>query len=92
MTPLYLCFLHDAFTTEFEAVLPIISLMLIIGFLTGFFQAAFQIEDATFSLLPKTLAMILIALLGGFGALPLFYHFAVQSILHAPYLVREPWS
>jgi flagellar biosynthesis protein FliQ len=92
MTPLYLCYLHDALATVLAAVLPIISLMLAIGLLTGFFQASFQIEDATFNLMPKTIAMIFIALFGGFGAIPIFLHFAEQSISHAPYMVRETWN
>lgn len=90
--PLYLRLLHDAFTTELDAMLPVIGLLLAVGVVTSFIQAAFQIEDATFSLLPKTAVMILVAMFGGFGAVYLFEHFAVEFISHAPGLVRQDWG
>jgi len=55
-------------------------------------QSALQIEDATFSLLPKTFAMIAIALTGGFGALRVFENLAVLFIGHVPMLVHQPWN
>jgi len=71
---------------------PIVALLLAAGFATSFIQAATQIEDATFSLLPKTIAMVFIALAGGFGLLAGFEHLATYFILRAPYLVHQSWS
>ena len=90
--PLYLQLLHMALATELEAVTPIVMALLAIGLVTAIFQSAFQIEDTTFSLLPKIFAMIAIGLFGGFGALRVFEHFAVMLISHAPGLVHQTWS
>jgi flagellar biosynthesis protein FliQ len=92
MLPLYLRILHQALTTEVMVIGPIVITILVVGFITGFFQAALQIEDATFNLLPKTIAMIILVLLGAFGAMPIFEHFTTQLILNAPSLVRQPWN
>jgi flagellar biosynthetic protein FliQ len=89
--PLYIKLIHAALSTEMMGIAPIIIVLLIVGLATGIFQAAFQIEDPTFSLLPKTFAMIAMALLGGFGALRTFEGFAVLMISHAPQLVHQPW-
>lgn len=89
---LYIKLLHMAFSAELEAITPIIGILLIIGLATAIFQSALQIEDATFSLLPKTVAMIAIAMFGGFGALKVFENFAVLFISHAAILVRQTWS
>jgi len=90
--PLYIKLLHTALSTEFNAISPIVFLLLIIGLVTAIFQSAFHIEDATFSLLPKTFAMIAIGLFGGFGALAAFEHLAVLFISEAPVLVHQSWS
>ncbi len=90
--PLYLQLLHMALATELEAVTPIVVVLLVIGLVTAIFQSALQIEDATFSLLPKVFAMIVIGLSGGFGALQVFEHLAVLFISHAPTLVHQTWS
>ncbi len=90
--PLYIMLLHHAFMTELRAVWPIILLLLAIGTATATLQAAFQLEDTALSLLPKTIAMIVIALLGGFGALDLFKSLAMAWIGHAGMLVHQPWS
>jgi flagellar biosynthesis protein FliQ len=90
--PLYIKLLHLAFSAELEAVTPIIGILLIIGLVTAIFQSALHIEDATFSLLPKTIAMIILSMFGGFGALKVFENFAVLFISHATFLVRQTWS
>jgi flagellar biosynthesis protein FliQ len=90
--PLYIRLLHIAFATELAVLTPIVALLLIVGFATSFIQAALQIEDATFALLPKTIAMVFIALAGGFGMLSGFEHLATVFILHAPYLVHQSWN
>jgi flagellar biosynthetic protein FliQ len=90
--PLYLALLHQAFIVELAAVTPTILILLAISLVTAIFQSAFQIEDATFSLLPKTLAMIAIALFGGFGALQGFEALAISWIGHAGALAHRPWS
>ena len=89
--PLYLQLLHEAFSTELAALTPIVTILLIIGLATALVQGALQIEDATFALLPKTAAMIVLALSGGFGALTMFETLAKSFILRAPDLVRQPW-
>ena len=89
--PLYLRLLHIAFVTELSVLTPIVLLLLAVGFATSFIQAALQIEDATFALLPKTIAMIFISLTGGFGFLATFRHLASSFIMHAPTLVHQPW-
>jgi flagellar biosynthetic protein FliQ len=90
--PLYLHLLLAALHTETAALTPIIVVLLAVGLGTAVVQAALQIEDATFSLLPKTLAMIVIALSGGFGALTLFEALARTFILQAPALVHQSWN
>lgn len=89
--PLYLRLLHIAFATELSVLTPIVLLLLAVGFATSFIQAAFQIEDATFALLPKTIAMVFIALAGGFGLLAGFEHLATEFIMHAPGLIQQSW-
>ena len=89
--PLYLQLLHQALATEVSAIMPIIFILLSIGLITAVLQSALQIEDATFSLLPKTFAMIAIGLFGGFGAMRSFQNLAVMFISHAPMLVRQSW-
>jgi flagellar biosynthetic protein FliQ len=90
--PLYVTLLHHAMATELRAVLPIITLLLIVGTVTATLQAAFQLEDTALSLLPKTIAMIVIAIFGGFGALAVFQSLATDWIGHAGMLVHRPWS
>jgi flagellar biosynthesis protein FliQ len=90
--PLYLNLLRTALTVEVAAVLPIIMLLLAIGITTATIQAAFQLEDTALNLLPKTIAMILIAVFGGFGAVDLFKTLAVAWISHATLFVHQPWS
>ena len=89
--PLYIQLLHLALMTELRGVLPIVAILLVVGLVTAILQAALQIEDATFSLLPKTIAMIAIGLFGGFGALRIFENLAVLFISRAPFLVHQPW-
>ncbi len=89
--PLYLKLLHAGFAVELAAITPIIALILVVGLITAIIQAALQIEDATFALLPKTIAMIVLALFGGFGALGLFTHFTADMIMRAPLLVHQSW-
>jgi flagellar biosynthesis protein FliQ len=89
--PLYLKLLHDALATELAAIAPLILILLIVGFITALVQAALQIEDATFALLPKTFVMIMLAMTGGFGALSMFESLATSFIARAPELIRQPW-
>ena len=90
--PYYIQLLHLAFFTELAGITPIVAILVIIGLVTAIFQSAFQIEDATFSLLPKTIAMIAIFLFGGFGGLTTFENLAVLFISHAPGWVHQTWS
>jgi len=90
--PLYIKLLHEALATELAAITPIVLILLAVGLATAIVQSLFQIEDTAFSLLPKTIAMIAIALFGGFGALHLFEALAIFQIDHATLLIRQPWS
>ena len=90
--PLYLKLLHTAFATELSVLTPIVLLLLAVGFATSFLQAPLQIEDATFALLPKTIAMIFISLSGGLGLLGGLQRLATHFIQHAPELVHRTWS
>lgn len=89
--PLYLTLLQHALGTLLAVLAPIVLLLLAVGFATSFIQAALQIEDATFALLPKTITMIFIALAGGFGLVERFGALAQNFILGAPALIRQPW-
>lgn len=89
--PLYLKLLRHAFETGLSAILPCVLVLLAVGLITSILQAMFQIEDATFALLPKTIAMVIIAVTGGFGALGVFEALARNFILTAPALVHQPW-
>ncbi|WP_298222536.1 flagellar biosynthetic protein FliQ [Acidocella sp.] len=89
--PLYLKLFQHAFATGMSAILPCVAVLLIVGLVTSIFQAVFQIEDATFALLPKTMAMVVIAFTGGFGALGVFESLARDFIVHAPILVHQSW-
>ncbi len=88
--PLYLKFLQQALFTEVHALAPVI--LIVIGVATAIFQAAFQIEDATFSLLLKTIAMVFLVLAGGASMLRGFETLATYWIGHAPQLIRQPWT
>jgi flagellar biosynthetic protein FliQ len=90
--PLSVTLLHQAMIAELHALLPIVALLLIVGTVTATLQAAFQLEDTALSLLPKTIAMIIIAIFGGFGALTEFETLAMGWIRHAGMLVHRPWS
>ncbi|MBW4024773.1 MAG: hypothetical protein HIU92_16885 [Proteobacteria bacterium] len=90
--PLYVSLLRTALTVELDAILPIILLLLAVGVATATVQAIVQMEDTALSLLPKTIAMVVIALAGGFGALSLFESLAAAWIGHAALLVRQSWS
>lgn len=89
--PLYLRLLQHAFATELSAIWPCVLVLLIVGLVTSILQAVLQIEDATFALLPKTFAMIGLAVTGGFGALGVFEALARDFIMNAPALVHQSW-
>ncbi len=86
--PLYLILAQQAFTTEVMALAPIIALLLAISVGAAIFQAAFQIEDSTFGLLLKTIAMIVMVVLGGGSFLNAFELLATFWISHAPMYIR----
>ncbi len=90
--PFYVKLADQALATEFMAIAPIIAILLTVGIVTAMIQAMFQIEDAAFSLLPKTIAMIAIAVFGGFGALQAFESLATLWISHAGLIVHQSWS
>ncbi|MGE4481089.1 flagellar biosynthetic protein FliQ [Acidocella sp.] len=89
--PLYLELFQHAFGVALAAIWPCVAVLLAVGLVTSILQAVLQIEDATFALLPKTMAMILLALGGGFGALSMFEALARDFIMRAPMLVHQTW-
>ena len=89
--PLYLKIYQHAMETGLIAVLPSIIILLIVGLTASIFQAIFQIDDTTFALLPKTLAMIFLAFSGGMGAFYMFQNLCKDLIIHAPVLVHQAW-
>jgi flagellar biosynthesis protein FliQ len=89
--PFYLVLLRQAFTVEITALAPIIFVLLAISVGTAIFQAAFQIEDATFALLLKTLAMIVMVLVGGASFLQGFALLTTFWIGHAGAFIHMPW-
>jgi flagellar biosynthesis protein FliQ len=90
--PLYLQLLHTALSTELSAILPILLILLFVGLATGIFQAAFQIEDTAFSLIPKIIIMIGLPLFGGLSVMHAFETLATGWISHAGEIVRQSWS
>ena len=90
--PLYIKLAHQALATAFMGVAPIIAILLTVGIVTAIIQAVFQIEDAACGQVPKTIAMIAIALFGGFGALQAFEGLATFWISHAAVIVHQTWS
>ncbi len=90
--PLYLTLFRMALTVELQAILPIVLLLLAIGVATATLQAMVQMEDTALSLMPRTIAMVIIAVLGGLGALDFFKALAVDWIGHAAMLVHRSWS
>jgi flagellar biosynthesis protein FliQ len=90
--PLYIQLLHIALTQELAAILPIIGLLLVVGLVTAFLQAALQIEEAGFSLLPKVIVMIGLPVLGGISAMHDVEALATLWITHASQLVHRSWS
>lgn len=89
--PLYLKLLQHAFSTELSAIGPSVAVLLIVGLLTSILQAVLQIEDPTFALMPKSFAMIFLALTGGFGAFGALQALAKDFIMNAPILVHQSW-
>ncbi len=90
--PFYLQLTHLALATELATLLPILLILLVVGLATGIFQAAFQIEDTAFALLPKIIIMIGIPLFGGLSMMRAFEVLATGWISHAGEIVRQSWS
>jgi flagellar biosynthetic protein FliQ len=89
--PYYLQLLHSALAVELAQIVPVIGILLIVGLITAIFQAAVQMEDTAFSLLPKLLAMIALGLFGGVGVMQGFEHLATGWITQAPLMVSQSW-
>lgn len=90
--PIYLTLLWHALFVEVDALTPIIAVLLIVGIVTAIFQAAFQIEDTTFSLIPKLFVMLAIPFFGGDALMHAFSALAVDWISHAGVMVRLSWN
>jgi len=89
--PFYLQLLRAALAVELAQIGPVIFVLLIVGLATAILQAALQMEDTAFSLLPKLLAMIAAGLFGGVGLMNGFEHFATFWITQAPATVQHSW-
>jgi len=89
--PFYLQLLQEALTVTIGAITPVLVVLLIIGVATAILQSALQWEDQTLSLLLKTIAMILLLLLGGATAMGRFETLATLWIGHAGAWIYKPW-
>lgn len=89
--PLYLKLYQHALEVGLSAIFPSIFILLAVGLAVSILQAVLQIEDATFALLPKTIAMVFLAFSGGMGALHIFESLCRSFILNAPALVHQAW-
>lgn len=89
--PFYLKLYQHALEVGFSAIFPCVMVLLVVGLLVAIFQAIFQIEDATFALLPKTIAMIFLAFSGGMGAFEIIETLCRTFIVQAPSLVHQVW-
>jgi flagellar biosynthesis protein FliQ len=89
--PFYISLLQSALSTCIGAIAPLILILLVIGIATAVFQSAFQIEDATFALLLKNLATILLILFAGAAMLAQFEVLAASWISHAPLSIARSW-
>lgn len=90
--PLYILMFSDALSTVAACLYPMIGLVLAVTVVTAIIQASLQLEDTALSLLPKTIAVILIILFFGMGLIAGIETLARLWIGHAAQLVREPWS
>jgi flagellar biosynthesis protein FliQ len=89
--PLYLWLFADALSTMLSAITPIILLLLLVAILIATVQATLQLEDMALSLLPRTVLIILVMLMGGFGAFDTMRHLAASWIGAAGTLVHRAW-
>lgn len=89
--PLYLKLYQHALEIGLSAVFPCIFILLAVGLAISILQAVLQIEDATFALLPKTIAMVFLAFSGGVGAFHIYENLCRNFITHAPLLVHQAW-
>lgn len=89
--PLYLWLFAEALSTMLSAITPIILLLLLVAIVIATIQASLQLEDMALSLLPRTVLVIVIMLMGGFGAFGTMRHLAAFWIGTAGYLVHRAW-
>lgn len=89
--PFYLGLFADALTTMLSAITPIILLLLLVAILIASVQATLQLEDMALSLLPRTVLVIVIMLMGGFGAFGTMRHLAASWLGAAGSLVHRTW-
>lgn len=90
--PLYLGLFAEALATMLSAITPIILLLLVVAILIATVQATLQLEDMALSLLPRTVLVILLVLMGGFGAFDTMRHLAAAWLGAAGPLVHRTWS
>jgi flagellar biosynthesis protein FliQ len=90
--PIYLTLLWQALSAELAALTPIIAILLVTGIAAAILQAGLQIEDTTFSLLPRLFVMLGLPLFGGAALMRSFEHLAIDWISHAGALVRLAWN
>jgi len=90
--PFYITLLQEALSCCILAIAPLILLLLVISIATAIFQSAFQIEDATFALLLKNLATILLILFAGAAMLAHFEALAASWISRAPLSIARSWT
>ena len=71
--------------------LALLALLLLVAILIATVQASLQLEDMALSLLPRTVLVILLVLMGGFGAFDTMRHLAASWLGAAGSLVHRPW-
>ena len=89
--PLYVRLFNEALLVAVGCLAPVILCILIVTIATALIQSALQLEETALSLLPKTLAVILLVLVFGLHLLGGIERLMIAWLTHADGLVRQPW-
>ncbi len=90
--PLYVTLFAQALSVVVACLFPLITWILIVTLITALVQAGLQLEDTALSLLPKTIAMILLIMVFGLHLLNSIERLMTLWIEHGDRLVRQPWA
>lgn len=90
--PLYELLLRHALKTVMWATLPVVLAGIAGGLAVGLFQSLTQINDSTFSLVPKlAIAFVILGLLGRW-MIAQDLHLLEQFAGHIGYWIDQPWD